>query len=115
MRIMKPICFSILLAASVMASGGTEAFRPNINPALQQGRPADACDDLVAAFTLGRNASRDGTLISLLVQIAMEAIVCSSVAENFYEFPPDVLQRLMDGLDAAPVRGMVAASVPVEK
>src|SRR5207302_10547105 len=83
--------------------------------ALQQGRPADACDDLVAAFTLGRNGSRDGTLISLLVQIAMEAIVCSSVAENFYQFPPDTLQRLIDGFEAAPARGAVAASVPVEK
>src|SRR5438445_311638 len=35
MKIMKPTCFSILLAASVMVSGGTEAFRTNINPALQ--------------------------------------------------------------------------------
>ena len=82
---------------------------------LQQGRPADAGDDLVAAFVLGRNISRDGTMISVLVQLAIEAIVCSAVAENFGQFTPDTLQRLAAGFEAAPTRGTVAASIVSEK
>jgi hypothetical protein len=83
--------------------------------ALQQGRPADASDDLVAALVLGRNISRDGTTISVLVQVAIEAIVCTAVAENFGQFGPDALQRLAAGFEAAPARGTVAASIPTEK
>src|SRR5438105_4455137 len=54
---------------------------------LQQGRPAEARDDLLAAFALGRNSARDGVLISALVQIAIENLVCSTVAENFHQLP----------------------------
>ena len=45
-----------------------------------------AREDLVAAFVLGRNVARDGTLISTLVQLAMEAIDCWTVAELFGQF-----------------------------
>jgi hypothetical protein len=82
---------------------------------LQQGRPGDARDDLLAAFTLGRNSSRDGTLIAALVQIAIENIVCSTVAENFHQFPPEMLKQLVDGFEAAPPRGTMAACIPMEK
>src|SRR6266699_2760432 len=41
---------------------------------LQHGRQAEARDALLGAFVLGRNCSRDGTLISMLVQIAVETI-----------------------------------------
>jgi hypothetical protein len=82
---------------------------------LQQGRPADAREDLLAAFALGRNCSRDGTLISALVQIAVENIVCSTVAENFHRFTPETLKQLADGFDAAPARGTMAACIPTEK
>jgi hypothetical protein len=82
---------------------------------LQQGRPADACDDLVASLVLGRNISRDGILISVLVQMAIEAIVCNHVAENFGQFSPETLQRLVEGFDAAPARGTVASVLPTEK
>src|SRR5438477_10673533 len=71
---------------------------------LQQGRPTDARDDLLAAFALGRNSARDGVLISALVQIAVENIVCSSVAETLHQLPPDILIQLADGFAAAPPR-----------
>jgi hypothetical protein len=83
--------------------------------ALQQGRPADACQELVAALVLGRNVSRDGTLISVLVQAAIEAIVCNAIAENFGQFSPEALQQLIEGLDAAPARGTMAAGVLNDK
>jgi hypothetical protein len=79
--------------------------------ALQRGRPADACEDLMASLVLGRNLSRDGTVISVLVQIAVEAIVCDAIAENFGQFSPESLQLLVTGLDAPPFRGTMAAAV----
>ena len=83
--------------------------------ALQQGRQADGRDDLLAALALARNTARDGVLISVLVQIAMENVVYSAVAENFYQFSPDTLKQLVDGFDAAPPRTTVAACIPAEK
>ena len=82
---------------------------------LQRGRPDDARDDLLAAFALGRNSSQDGTLISALVQIAVENIVCSTVAENFYQFSPETLKQIVDGFAAAPPRGTMAACIATEK
>jgi hypothetical protein len=70
---------------------------------------------LLAAFTLGRNCSRDGTLIAALVQIAVENIVYVTVAENFNRFSPETLKQLIEGFDAAPARGTVAGCVPTEK
>jgi hypothetical protein len=83
--------------------------------ALQQGRQADACEDFVASLVLGRNLSRDGTVISVLVQFAIEAIVCDAIAENFGEFSPEALQQLAAGLDGPPARGTAAAGVLNEK
>ena len=82
---------------------------------LQQGRQADAADDLAAVLVLGRNISRDGMFISSLVQHAIESIVCHTVAENFGRFSPETLQRLVDGFDAAPASGTIAATIPNEK
>ena len=82
---------------------------------LQNGRPEDARDDLLAAFALGRNSSRDGTLISALVQIAIENIVCSTVAENCYRLSPETLKQIVDGFAAAPPRGTMAACIQTEK
>jgi len=83
--------------------------------ALQHGRQADAREDLVAAFVLGRHVARDGTLIAVLVQQAMESIDCRTVAELFGQFSPENLQQLLDGFDAAPARRTVAECVPTEK
>jgi hypothetical protein len=82
---------------------------------LQHQHQDDARDDLLAAFTLARNTSRDGTLISVLVQIAAESIGCNIIAENFGKFSPNTLQQLVQGIDAAPARGTVAASMEFEK
>src|SRR5205814_9063347 len=82
---------------------------------LQNQHQADARDDLLAAFTLARNIGRDGTLISVLVQIAAEAIASDTLAENFGRFSPETFQQLVDGIDAAPARATVAASIAFEK
>jgi hypothetical protein len=70
---------------------------------LQNGRETNACDDLLAVFTMARNTSRDDTWIGSLVQYADEALVLSSIYANFGRFSPTTLQKLVDGFDAAPV------------
>jgi hypothetical protein len=82
---------------------------------LQNGRQSQACDELLAAFTLGRNVASDGTMISSLVRMAIENILSSSIAANFGQFSPETLKRLADGLNAAPGRQTVAACMPTEK
>ena len=104
-----------LLPHLALCKRTVQAARLHAMWALQQGDEAGACDNLLGAMTLGRNTSRDGTLIAALVQIAIENIVLSSVAENFYRFSPAALQQLDAGLDAAPARGMLAACVTAEK
>jgi hypothetical protein len=98
-----------LLPQLARAKAVAQAARLRARWALQQGRPAD--EDLVASLVLARNLSRDGTVISVLVQIAIEAIVCNTIAEDFGEFPPEALQQLVAGLDAPPARGTVAAAI----
>jgi hypothetical protein len=80
---------------------------------LQHDKEADARDDLLATFVLARQVSRDGFVISALVQIAMENIVCATIAENFNHFSPATLQELADGMAAAPERGKMAAAIGV--
>src|SRR5207247_5457799 len=82
---------------------------------LQNGQQAEARDDLLAAFALGRNSARDGVLIAALVQIAVENIVCATVAENWHQFTPEILKQLADGFAAAPPRVTMAACIPMEK
>jgi len=82
---------------------------------LQQGNEAEARDDLIAGLALGRNVSKNGPLISVLVAFAIENIVNTTVAENFHRFSPATLQQLADGFAAAPARGTVGDSEPGEK
>jgi hypothetical protein len=91
------------------------ASKVRVRWALQAGNQTGARDDLLAAFVLGRNVSRDGTLIAALVQHACEAIVYGTVAENFGQFTPQTLQQLVDGFDAALARGSVATTLMTAK
>ena len=83
--------------------------------ALQHDRQEDARADLLAAFVLGRNAARDGTLIGALVQQAIEALNYGTVAQYFAEFSSDTLKQLVDGFVAAPAFRPMAACVPLEQ
>jgi hypothetical protein len=83
--------------------------------AVQQGRPEAALDDLTAAFVLGRNVSRDGTLISALVQIAIERIVLSYVVQQWPELSTETIGSFLSAIDSAPVRGTMAVSMETER
>jgi hypothetical protein len=82
---------------------------------LQRGDQAAAREDLLAAFVLGRHTSKDGILISALVQIAIENIITAAIAESFYHFSPETLKQLAEGVEASPLRGTIAQCVPFER
>jgi hypothetical protein len=82
---------------------------------LQNGDSKAAADDLVAACVLGRNISRDGMVISALVQFAIQNLVRSVAMENLYQFSPAALQNLDSGIEAAPPIGTVSAAILSEK
>ncbi len=83
--------------------------------ALQQGRQADARDDLLAAFALGRNVATDALMISALVQCMIETLDYGTVAQHFGEFSPETLQQLVAGFDAARPRQTMAACMASER
>ena len=82
---------------------------------VQQGKPDAARDDLVAAFVLGRNVSQDGTLISALVQIAMESIITVHVVQQWPELQTDTIRSILIGIDNAPPRGTMANCMQIER
>ena len=82
---------------------------------LQHGNQTAARDDLLAAYVLARNASRDGTVIGALVQHACEAIVYATVTGNFGQFSPETLKQLEAGFDTAPALGTMATAIMTEK
>lgn len=104
-----------LLPQLSRAKALAQATKLRVEWHLQNGRQDAARDDLLAAFALARNLPRDGTLISALVQFAMEAIECSTIAAHFGQFSPEVLQQLADGLDALPMQSTAADCVGTEK
>jgi hypothetical protein len=83
--------------------------------ALQHGHQAEARDDLLATFVMGRHAGSDALLISALVQNIIGNINCNTVAQHFGEFTPETLQQLVAGFDAAPVSVTMAECIVSEK
>jgi hypothetical protein len=97
------------------AKAVAQAARLRVMWELQHGLQVEAREDLLGTFALARNVSRDGTMIAALVQNAMEAILCCTVAETFGQFTTETLQQVVEGLDAIPARGTVAGSISGEK
>ena len=97
------------------AKAVAQAARLRVRWNLEHGRQAEACEELLATFVLARNLPSDGLLISTLVEMAMEAILCNSVAQNFGLFSVDSLERLAKGLEAPPARRTVAQCMGTEK
>src|SRR4030095_14792516 len=61
-----------LLPGLARAKNTAQVTRFRVMWHLQNGRQAEARDDLLAAFTLARNVSRDGVLVSAMIQMASE-------------------------------------------
>lgn len=104
-----------LLPGLAPAKGAAQIARLRILSELQSGKQDDARNDLLATFALAHNVSQDGTLISALVQIAMEQMMIACIAENYHLFTPETLKQVADGFDLAPARGTMARSVLAER
>lgn len=104
-----------LLGGLAPAKRLTQAAVLRAHAALDDNNFEKAASDLLAAFVTGRNLATDGILISSLVQFAIENIVNSYVAGHYYRFTPEQLDSLIAQMDAAPRRGLVAATIAAEK
>ena len=81
---------------------------------LQNGKPMDATQDILAALALARHSGGDGSLIAMLVQIASENLLCSTVAENYHQFSSEALQQLSEGFAATTGRRAIASCIATE-
>jgi hypothetical protein len=104
-----------LLPHLARAKAVATAARLRVMWHLQHGRQEDAREELLAVFALARNVSSDGTLIGLLVQIASEAINCTTLAANFGRFAPETLEQLAIALEARPHRRTLAECMITER
>jgi hypothetical protein len=71
----------------------------------EEGRRAEALDDLVAAVAMGRQVSRDGSLIGVLVGYSIEARMAEAIALLVPELDPSSVRNLMARLNALPQGG----------
>ena len=104
-----------LLPHLARAKAAAIAARFRVMWELQHDRQTEAREDLLASVALGRNISRDGTLISTLVQLAVEVMDCATLAGNFGQFTPETLKEVVEGLEAEPHRGALAACLRTER
>jgi hypothetical protein len=68
----------------------------------EEGRTAEAIDDLLAALTLGRHVSLDGSLISILVGYDIERRVSETLALALPKFDSKTIKDLKSRLGALP-------------
>ncbi len=71
----------------------------------EEGRGAEAFDDLVAAMTLSRQISMDGSLIGVLVGYNIEARTTNALALYLPKLDPGTIKDLKKRLDALPQGG----------
>jgi hypothetical protein len=76
-----------------------------------EGKKAEAVDDAVDALTLGRHASTDGTLISVLVGIAIDQSVTDALAQHLPGLDAAALKKLAARLEALPPAGTAALAM----
>lgn len=98
-------------AARVMSS--LACLRARIH--LEEGRKAEAVDDLVAATILGRQVSRDGILIAMLIGDAIERRTGDMIALILPELDAGTIRGLKARLDALPPGGRLAAAMKLEE
>ena len=81
----------------------------------EEGRKAEALDDLVAATLLGRHVSRDSILIAMLVGDAIERRTARTIALALPGLDAGMLKGLKARLDALPPAGRPAAAMKFEE
>jgi hypothetical protein len=105
----------VLMPGLAKAKFATQVMRLRALWFLQNNNESDAINDLLSTFVLARQVSRDGVLISALVQIAMENITCNFIAENFGRFSDEGLKAIVEGMQNSPRRGTLRECLPTER
>ena len=82
---------------------------------LESGRSEDAVHEWLATFALSHQLSRDGTLISCLVQFAMDNILLCGVAENWFRLDDAALLAIQKGMPSIPRAGTTLDSNTIER
>jgi hypothetical protein len=77
----------------------------------EEGRDAEAIQDLTAALVLGRHASLDGSLIGVLVGYNIEARVSEALALYLPRLKPGAIKDLKKRLDTLPPGGRPATAL----
>jgi hypothetical protein len=77
----------------------------------EEGHNAEALDDLVDAMTLGRHATRDGVLLTALINIGIEQRTGDTLARYLPTLNAEVIRRLKARLGALPPAGTLAEGV----
>ena len=75
-----------------------------------EGHAAEAIDDILAALTMARHISRDGTLESLWIGYEIEQRMSETLALHLPRIDAQMLRHLQARLDALPPRGSVATA-----
>jgi hypothetical protein len=75
---------------------------------LEDNNAGGAVREWLATRAFGHRLATDGTLISRLVQIAMDNIQLNTVAENWFRLDAEALRALQQGLETSPKAGTVA-------
>jgi hypothetical protein len=79
----------------------------------EEGRIAEALDDLVAATCMGRQVSQDGSLIGVLVGYHIEARMSEAVALHLPRLDNETIKKLKMRIDALPEGGNPAVGMRV--
>jgi hypothetical protein len=79
----------------------------------EEGRKAEAIQDILAALTLGRQASLDGSLIGVLVGYNIEARMSEALALYLPGLNAETIKDLKKRLDALPPGGRPATAMRV--
>jgi hypothetical protein len=82
--------------------------------ALADGHPADAVDDILAVFALGRHIA-DPIMVSLLVDYSLEHNAIDAVAMMLPKLDAAALRRIAERLDALPTAGTLEQTLVTER
>lgn len=82
---------------------------------LESGRPLEASREWGSTLHLARQLSTDGILISMLVQYAIENMLISTVAENWFRLDQGTLDRIEASIQSAPPPGRFVRCVETER
>jgi hypothetical protein len=81
----------------------------------EEGQAAEALDDLVAALTLARHVTADGTLILVLQGYNIEPRMSETLARYLPKLGPGAIKGLKSRLDSLPAGGSPASAMTFEQ